>query len=74
MFVRAQEVYEKTLILGANPAWDVCELYTVGHLMTPDKEPLLEGPFSLRSEADLEYYDRNVKIELHPKITSLYAS
>lgn len=74
MFSAAPEVDSRTLILGSNPSLDVCELYTFGNLTSTDTEPLVATPFSLKSEDDLEYYDRNIKVPLAPKIFDIYSA
>ncbi|MEJ0072545.1 MAG: hypothetical protein WDN27_00390 [Candidatus Saccharibacteria bacterium] len=74
MFEDAPEVDERLLILGANEDLSVCELYTFGQIRNQgaERELLHPKPFSLRSEADLETFDHDIKPQLVMPIYELY--
>lgn len=76
MFEIAPEVDERTLILGTNPDFTKCELYTFGSLLVPEgteQELLVPEPFALATEDDLEYYDRRIQPYLVKPILEMYA-
>lgn len=64
MFADIPEVGPNTLVLGVSPDLTVCELYNVDSLITADKPFLVSKPFSLKSEEDLNYYDRVIQPQL----------
>ena len=79
MFKTTPEVDDRTLVMGANLDFSVCEMYTFGALRKAVvengkyvHETLVNGPFRLQTEEDLEYYDRNIKTTLVLPIMSMY--
>jgi cytidine deaminase len=74
MFVDIPEVNDTTLVLGTNTDLSVCELYSAGSLVDQDKPRLVEEPFALQTESDLEYYDRVIQPQLILPILNLYAN
>lgn len=79
MFESIPEVDDRTLVLGSNLDLSVCELYTFGALKKAKiddgkfiHEKLVEQPFGLKTEEDLEHYDRNIKTLLTLTIMALY--
>lgn len=72
MFVDIAEVEPSTLVLGANIDLSVCELYSVESLIDPKVPKLVEKPFALQTEGDLEYYDREIQPQLFQPILNLF--
>jgi hypothetical protein len=74
MFESAEEIDARTLVLGTNLDFSKCELYTVGDLYNDTAKSDLAklGPLALQTEADLEYYDREIKPYLVSSIYDLY--
>lgn len=68
----APEADERTLVLGTNPDLSICELYTFGRLLYEQPTGFSIGPFSLKSDADLDHYDRAIQPYLLAPITKLY--
>jgi cytidine deaminase len=74
MFVDIPEVTENTLVLGTNQDLSVCELYTVACLINHDISMLVDEPFALQNENDLEYYDRVIQPQLVIPLIDLYTN
>lgn len=71
MFIDAPEVDNETIVLSTDTTMKVCELYSVGNLTYSGAPRLIEDPFSLETDKDLEVYDRTFKFEAIQAIIQL---
>ena len=74
MFADIPEVSPNTLVLGSNLDLSVCELYTIASLTDPAIPKLVDEPFSLQTEDDLEHYDRVIRPAIFFTVMNLYTA